>query len=350
MKTQLTFSDIEYASRKRTSRREEFLRKMDKLIPWAELVAVIQPYYYPDYYLTKRGRPPRGIEPMLRMYFLQQWYNLSDEMAEESIYDSHAMKKFMKIDFSQEDAPDASTLLDFRHLLERNNLQEKMFERINAVLESEGMLWRGGSVIDAVIIEAPSSTKNSARSRDPEMHQTKKGNEWHFGMKAHAGADAGTGMVHSLTFTAANVADVAEAAKLVREDDEFASLDAGYIGIEKRQEVKESERLSSIDWRVNPRMGQRRAQEKALYKNALGHLEWVAQPRWEARIAYLNSKVRSKVEHNFHIVKNLFGYRKTRYRGLQKNGARLYMLFALANVLRWSWREGSLGGAVAVAA
>ena len=334
MKTQLTFSDIEYAERKRVSRREVFLRKMDALLPWNELTAVIQPYYYPG----KRGRPPIEIETMLRMYFLQLWYNLSDEMTEESIYDSRAMKEFMKIDFHQQSVPDATTLLGFRRLLEQNELQEKMFRRINAVLEGQGMIWRGGSVIDAVIIEAPSWTKNSAKSRDPQMHQTKKGNEWYFGMKAHAGADAGTAMVHSLTFTAANVTDVAEAAKLVRDDDEFVSLDAGYTGIDKRQEVKEDLRLSSIDWRVSPRMGQSRALENALYKDALGHLGMIGQPRWDVWIAYLNSKVRSKVEHSFHVVKNIFGYRKTRYRGLKKNGARLYMLFALANVLRWCWR------------
>jgi len=339
MKAQLTFSDIEYAERKRASRREIFLQKMDALTPWDELTAVIRPHYYPG----KRGRPPCGIETMLRMYFLQLWYNMSDEMTEESIYDSRAMKEFMGIDFSEEDVPDATTLLGFRHLLERNKLQKKLFETINAVLESEGMLWRGGSVIDATIIEAPTSTKNSSKSRDPEMHQTKKGNQWHHGMKAHIGADAGTGMVHSLTVTAANVADVTEASKLVRKDDEFASLDAGYVGVEKREEVCGDERLSAIDWRVSPRMGQRRALEDALHKNVLGHLDWVGQPRWDAIIAYLNTKVRSKVEHSFHIVKNLFGYRKTRYRGLEKNGASLYMLFGLANMYRWSWRMRSLG-------
>jgi len=162
------------------------------------------------------------------------------------------------------------------------------------------MIWRGGSVVDATIIEAPASTKNSSKSRDPEMRQTKKGNQWRHGMKAHIGADAGTGMVHSLTFTAANVADVCEASKLVREDDGFAVLDAGYVGVEKREEASGDERLSAVDWRVSPRMGQRRALEDALCKDALGHLDWVAQPRWDAWVAYLNAKARSKVEHSFH--------------------------------------------------
>ena len=339
MKVQLTFSDMERAERKRPGRRETFLRKMDALIPWAELVAVIQPRYYPG----KRGRPPVGIETMLRMYFLQLWYSLSDEMTEESIYDSRAMKEFMGIDFHDADVPDATTPLNFRHLPERNGLQKKLFEAINAALEREGMIWRGGSVVDATIIEAATSTKNSSKSRDPEMHQTKKGNQWRHGMKAHVGADAGTGMARSLTFTAANVADVTEASKLVREDDGFVVMDAGYAGVEKREEASGDERLSAVDWRVSPRMGARRALESELCKDALGRLGWAAQPRWDAWIARLNAKVRAKVEHSFHIVKNLFGYRKARCRGLEKNGARLYMLFGLANAYRWLWRKESLG-------
>ena len=339
MKTQLTFSDIEYSNRKRVGRRELFLRKMDTLLPWQELIEVIKPYYYEG----KRGRPPRGIELMLRMYLLQVWYNLSDELTEETIYDSHAMKEFVRIDFMEEDVPDATTLLLFRHLLEENGLQKKLFERINVILEENGMLWHGGSIVDAVIIEAPSSTKNSGKSRDPEMKQTKKGNTWHFGMKAHVGADAGTGMVHSVTFTAANVHDIAEAYKLTRSDDAFVNGDAGYLGIEKRREVMGDERLSKIQWRINRRKGRERKREAALYKYMSRHLEYVTQPRWEEKIEYLKSKVRSKVEHNFYIIKHLFGYRKTRYRGLEKNGARLYMLFAMANVLRWSWRAKSLG-------
>jgi IS5 family transposase len=283
------------------------------------------------------------------MYLLQNWYNLSDEMAEEEIYDSHAMKEFMKVDFQEEGAPDATTLLNFRHLLEEHGLQQQIFDKINEILEAEGMMWRGGSIVDAAIIDAPSSTKNSAKSRDSEMKQTKKGNEWYFGMKVHVGADAGTGMAHTLTFTGANVHDIEEAHKLVRKDDEFANGDAGYVGIEKREEVTSDENLSRIQWRINRRKGKERAREAKLYKEAVNHLEWVAQPRWDERGEYLKSKVRSKIEHNFYIIKHLFGYRKTRYRGLAKNGARLYMLFALANVLRWSWRLSSLGTLAAAA-
>jgi IS5 family transposase len=304
------------------------------------LEAVIRPHYYEG----KRGRPPRGIELMLRMYLLQNWYNLSDEMAEEEIYDSHAMKEFVRIDFQEEDAPDGTTLLGFRHLLEEHGLQKQIFQEINRILEAEGMMWRGGSIEDA-----PSSTKNSAKSRDPEMKQAKEGNEWYFGMKVQVGADAGTGMAHALTCTGANVHDIEEAHKLVRKDEGFANGDAGYVGIEKRKEIKDDKDLSRIQWRVNRRKGKDQAREAKLYKEAMNHLEWAAQPRWDGREEYLKSKVRSKIEHNFYIVKHLFGYRKTRYRGLAKNGARLYMLFALANVLRWSWRLDSLG-ALAVTA
>ena len=303
------------------------------------MTEVIKPYYYPG----KRGRPPRGIELMLRMYLLQIWYNLSDEMVEESIYDSHAMKTFSKIDFLEEDVPDATTLLIFRHLLEENELQEQLFQKINWILESEGMIWQGGSIVDATIIQAPSSTKNSSKSRDPQMKQTKKGNEWHFGMKAHVGVDAGTGMVHSVSYTAANVHDINEAHKLVRKEDEFVNGDAGYVGIEKREEITEDDVLSKVQWRINQRKGNESKLKERLYRDAMNHLEYVAQPRWEERIEYMKSKVRSKVEHNFYIIKHLFGYRKTRYRGLKKNGGRLYMLFAMANMLRWSWRLKSLG-------
>jgi IS5 family transposase len=282
------------------------------------------------------------------MYLLQIWYNLSDEMTEEEIYDSHAMKEFVRIDFLQEDAPDATTLLCFRHLLEQNGLQKKLLDKINEILEASGMLWCGGSIIDASIIEAPTSTKNSTKSRDAEMNQTKKGNQWHFGMKVHTGCDAGTGMVHSVRFTKANEHDITEAHKLVRSDDDFVNGDAGYLGIEKREEIRNDEHLSQIDWRINKRKGKDLAHEAGIYKKVMQHLDWVGQQRWEQQIEYQKSKVRSKIEHNFYIIKHLFGYRKTRYRGLQKNGARLYMLFAMANLLRCTWRLNSLGTLVAV--
>jgi len=308
MSHQKTFTDFEYENRKRKTKREEFLVMMDKILPWDEWVAIISPYYPSG----KRGRPVRGIETMLRMYFLQIWFSLSDEMTEESIYDSHAMRKFMRVSFGEEQAPDAATLLKFRHLLEENNLCEKLFKDLNKRLESNGCIMRGGTIVDATIIKAPSSTKNASGKRDPEMHQTKKGNEWHFGMKAHIGVDAGTGYVHSLTGTPANVHDITETSKLLREDDDVFYGDAGYLGIEKREEIKNDANKSKICYRINRRAGALRKDPK----NISNH--------WERQIESRKSSVRSKVEHAFRIVKIQFGFSKVVYRGLAKNLNRLF--------------------------
>ncbi|MDY3790854.1 MAG: IS5 family transposase, partial [Oscillospiraceae bacterium] len=202
--SQTTFSDIEYGNRKRITKREEFLDIMDEIIPWEEWVEFVRPYYPSG----KRGRPVKGIETMLRMYLLQTWFNLSDEGAEDAIYDSYAFRKFMKIDFMTEQVPDATTLLKFRHMIEKNHLGEEFFKAINRVMEATGHIMHGGTIIDATIINAPSSTKNAEKKRDPEMHQTKKGNEWKFGMKCNIGVDAGSGLVHSITATSANVHDI----------------------------------------------------------------------------------------------------------------------------------------------
>ena len=316
MKHQKTFADIEYENRKRKTKREEFLEMMDKIIPWDEWVCIIKPYY-PD---GKRGRPTRGIETMLRMYFLQIWFNLSDEMAEDSIYDSHSMKQFMRVDFGNEHAPDATTLLKFRHLLEKNNLCEKLFKDLNERLEANGCMMRGGSIIDATIIQASSSTKNASGKRDPEMHQTKKGNEWHFGMKAHVGVDAGTGYVHTVTATAANEHDITEASKLLRDDDEVAYGDAGYLGIEKREEIKNDVNKSQITYRINRRVGALRKDPADLWN------------QFELKLESRKSSVRSKVEHVFRIVKIQFGFSKVVYRGIAKNLNRIFGLFTSANM------------------
>jgi len=307
---QKTFTDIEYENRKRKTKRGEFLDMMDKIIPWCEWVSIIKPYYPSG----ERGRPPRGIETMLRMYFLQIWFNLSDEMTEDSIYDSHAMRSFMRVSFDDEQSPDATTLLKFRRLLEENNLCECLFKDLNARLESSGLIMRGGTILDATIIKAPSSTKNASSKRDPEMHQTQKGNEWHFGMKAHIGTDAGTGYVHSVTGTAANVHDITEASKLVREDDEVVYGDSGYLGIEKRSEIKNDANKSKIDYRINIRRSSIRGEF------------------WSRLIENRKSSVRSKVEHAFRIVKRQFGFTKVSYRGIKKNLNRLFALFASANI------------------
>lgn len=314
---QQTFSDLEYGKRYRRTRKDEFLAQMEEIIPWAEWVALIEPFYYPDH---KRGRKPLGIEKMLRMYLLQCWFSLSDEGVEDAIYDSYAMRKFMGINFLDDKVPDATTLLHFRHLLEESRLGAAMFAAINQVLDANGLIMHGGTIVDATIINAPSSTKNADKARDPEMHQTKKGNEWRFGMKAHVGVDAGSGYVTAVTATAANVHDIAEAAKLIRPDDEVVYGDSGYLGIEKREEIQADEHLSQIDYRINRRPGK-----------AYRQYQHDGQA-WEKQIERQKSSVRSKVEHPFRFIKVQCGFRKTVYRGISKNLNRLHVLFASANL------------------
>ena len=222
---------------------------MDQVIPWHEWVGLIEPVYYNK----TRGRNPVPIETMLRMYLLQVWFHLSDEAVEDQINDSYAMRQFMGLDFAVAQVPDATTLLHFRHLLEQHQLGEAMFESLNRLFEANGWIMRGGTVVDATIIAAPSSTKNRGQARDPEMHQTRKGNQWYFGMKAHIGVDAGTGYVHSVTATAANVHDLDEITRLVRGDDEVVYADAGYQGVEKRRDVVGDEHLAGVEFRVAAR-------------------------------------------------------------------------------------------------
>lgn len=314
---QQTFTDVEYSNRKKKTRKENFLKTMDDMIPWSDWIALIEPYYPSG----RRGRPTRGIETMLRMYMLQNWFNLADEALEDAIYDSYAMRSFMHLDFLSEQVPDATTLLKFRHLLEKNGIGEKIFADVNNRLEKAGLIMHGGTIVDATIINAPSSTKNKDGKRDPEMHQTKKGNQWYHGMKAHAGVDAGSGYVHSLTATSANVHDIAEASKLIREDDEVVYGDSGYTGIEKRPEVKSDEHLSGIDYRICLKPSS--IKMSADYKGI----------QWDKQIENRKSSTRCKVEHPFLIVKKQFGYAKTAYRGLKKNFNRINVLFACANIL-----------------
>lgn len=315
MKKQQTFTDMEYSFQKKKTRREEFLEVMDEIIPWDEWVDVIVPFYPSG----KRGRPPMGIERMLRMYLLQIWFNLSDPATEDAIYDSYAMRKFTGIDFMTETVPDETTLCKFRHLLEENGLNKLFFEAINRVMVASGHMMKGGTIVDVTIINAPSSTKNAEKARDPEMHQTKKGNEWRFGMKCHIGVDAGSGLVHTMEVTAANAHDVTVASKLIREDDEVVYGDSGYLGIQKRPEVLSNAHLSSIDYRMNRR-------PHSLPKISDRAIDW------ERLIEHRKSSVRCKVEHAFRIIKCQFGYTKTRYRGLMKNENRLYAMFACANL------------------
>ena len=306
---------MEYGCRKKKTKREEFLEIMEEIIPWDEWVGIIRPYY-PE---GKRGRPPIDLELILRMYLLQVWFNLSDPGTEEAICDSYAMRKFTGINFMTDSVPDETTLCNFRHLLEEHGLNKLFFDAINRVMVETGHIMKGGTIVDATIIDAPSSTKNAEKKRDPEMHSTKKGNQWRFGMKCHVGVDAGTGYVHTIEVTQANVHDVTVCSKLLREDDEVVYGDSGYLGIEKRPEVANDEHLSSIDYRINLRPGK----FPKVSGNAID---------WTRYIEKRKSSVRCKVEHIFRIIKCQFGYRKVRYRGLKKNENRLYAMFACANL------------------
>ena len=311
---QASFSDLEYAAKKRVTRRDRFLSEIEAVTPWLALVAEIEPFYPKG---EGRGRPPIGVHRMLRMYIAQQCFGLSDEGIEDAIYDSQAIRGFIGIDLNRETAPDATTLLKFRRLLEENNLTERIFTAINTVLAAKGLLLKEGTVVDATIIEAPSSTKNKDGTRDSEMHQTKKGNQWHFGMKAHIGVDADSGLTHTLVTTAANVSDITQAHALLHGDETTAFGDAGYQGVERRQENEKS----AVTWHVALRPGKRRT------------LPDTKTGRLREQLEKLKASVRAKVEHPFHVEKNVFGHKKARYRGLAKNTAQLHTLFGLANLM-----------------
>ena len=323
MTHQPSFAHAEFAAKKKLTRREKFLARLETLIPWTQLLAVIAPFYPKG----ERGRPPVGLERMLRVYFLQQWYALADEALEDALYDSQALQSFARIDLQAEGVPDATTLLKFRRLLETHDLCQGLFTAINADLAARGLLLREGTLVDATLIAAPSSTKNSEKQRDPEMHQTRKGNQWYFGMKAHIGADRDSKLVHRVVVTAANVADITQTAELLHGEERQVHADAGYTGVEKRAEILALER--KIDWQIACKRGLIKALAEGVEK--------------EARQAVEKAKasVRAYVEHPFHIVKNLFRHRKVRYRGLAKNGQQLYTLFGLANVVIGARRAGA---------
>ena len=231
-KHQMSFSQAEYAKKKKTTRREVFLEKMEHVVPWSRLVEVIEPHY-PESGAHVRGRPPIALERMLRMYCLQQWYGLADKAVEDAVYDSQALSGFMGIDLSRESVPDATTLMGFRHLLEENDKTQAMLVEVNAMLLERGLLMTQGTLVDATLMAAPSSTKNREHARDPEMHQTKKGNEWHFGMKAHIGVDRDSGLVHTVVSTAANVSDISQTPELLHGQETELWADAGYVGVDQ---------------------------------------------------------------------------------------------------------------------
>jgi transposase, IS5 family len=298
-------------SAKRT-RKRQFLDEMERVVPWSELTALIEPHY------TKKssvGRPPFALASMLRIHFLQQWFALSDPAMEEALFDVPLFREFAQLPSGVARLPDESTILRFRHLLEQHGLAEKILAAVNDTLSSKGLLLRSGSVVDATLIAAPSSTKNSTGTRDPEMHQTKKGNQWHFGMKAHIGADLSSGLVHTVVGTAANVNDVTVGNALLHGDETDVFADAGYRGADKRPDA------TAATWHVAMRPSERR--------------RWKKVPRIGRLLDYaerVKASVRAKVEHPFRVLKLQFGYRKVRYRGLAKNSAQLQTLFALANL------------------
>ena len=307
-----SFSQAEYAGKKKQTRRDKFLAEMEQVVPWARLVDRLHPLYPKG----ERGRPPIGLERMLRIYFLQQWYGLADEALEDALYDSQALRGFARIELNRDPVPDATTLLKFRHWLERHELTKVLFDELGAMLEERGLLMRQGTIVDATIIAAPPSTKNKSKSRDPEMHQTKKGNQWHFGMKAPIGVDVASGVVHTVVGTAANEADINQMAAVLHGRESAVFADAGYNGADKRPEHEDRE----VSWNI--------AVKRSIIKALPERLRDWAQAAETAL-----SQVRAWVEHPFHIVKNLFRHRKLRYRGLAKNTAQLRTLFALANLV-----------------
>ena len=312
-----TFADLEFEHKKRKTRRERFLERLDGLVPWSVLEARVEPVYP----RPGRGRRPYQLAVMLRVHCVQPCYNLSDPAMEDLLYEAESVRRFCGLKFSGP-IPDESTILHFRHLLERHQLGVALLETINAHLAGQGLRLQSGTIVDASIIAAPSSTKNQARARDPEMHQTRKGNEWHFGMKLHIGVDAEGVLTHSLRTTAANTSDVTEAHHLLRGDEREAWGDAGYQGVEQpapglnrgRPELADS----AVEWRVAMRPGRRRQ---------LPPVHPLAQRERE------RASLRAKVEHPFLFIKRRFGYDNVRYRGLAKNHNRLALLLSLTNLL-----------------
>lgn len=303
---QTTFSSVAWNHKGKVTRRERFLAEMDAVIPWDRLLALIEPHY-PK---AGAGRQPHPMQRMLRIYFMQHWFNLSDPQAEDSLYDIESMRRFAGVELTEQAIPDESTILRFRHLLEQRQLTEALFAEVRTLLEEKRLLLKSGTIVDATIIAAPPSTKNAGRARDPEMHQTRKGKDWHFGMKAHVGTDR-RGIVHSLTTTAANVHDSTQIAKLLHGQEREVFGDQAYWNESHRQSAK----ARGIRYRIN----RRRSHTKPL----TDHQRYINQVR---------SRMRARGEHAFHVVKRLWGLAKVRYRGLAKNSARLFTAFALANL------------------
>ena len=309
----LSFADQVCQNNKKTTKLKNFLDAMDKVVPWDEFIARIEPHYHRS---GGRGRQPYPLQTMLRIYLVQIWQNYSDPNMEDALYENTTIHFFCRLSLGVDSIPDETTILNFRHLLERHKLGEAILEEVNVLLEEQGLLLREGSVVDATIIHAPTSTKNSSGSRDPEMRSTKKGNQWYFGMKAHIGVDDSSPIVHSVHTTAANEHDVTQAHHLLHGEEKRVFADAGYQGVEKRPEHEGRD----TKWYIAMRPGARRA---------LGDSEDDIDTKVAER---LKSKIRAHVEHPFRVIKQQFGYRKVRYKGLAKNTHHLNMLFALSNL------------------
>ena len=296
----------------RATRKAEFLARMEALVPWTEFCALIEPHYP----RAGNGRPPRGLERMLRMYCIANWFNLADEACEDALYDVPAFRDFCRIDLGRERVPDATTLLQFRHLLEEHQIGAALFAKIGELLQANGMKLSGGTIVDATLIAAPPSTKNATGERDPEMHQSKKGNEWHFGMKLHIGADSQTGLVHSASVTAGNVHDSQELPNLLHGEETRLYGDSAYRG------AKQRERLKAIAPRA---------------KDFTNKPAYRSRPLTDAdrKTNRRKSSVRSKVEHPFLTLKRIWGFAKVRYRGLAKNANRAFAMLALINLSKW---------------
>jgi transposase, IS5 family len=301
--------DLNLSTKK--TRKREFLDEMERVVPWSALVQVVEPYY-PK---AKTGRPPFGIETMLRIHYLQQWFALSDPAMEEALHDMPVFREFAKLEEGATRLPDETTILRFRHLLEKHDLATDMLRVVNDILQAKGLMMKKGTVVDATLIAAPSSTKNADGERDPEMKQTKKGNQWYFGMKAHIGVDAHSGLVHTVKGTAANVNDVTQAGALLHGQEEDVFGDAGYQGAHKRIEA------AKPNWHVAMRPSWRRK------LNPFIEPDWIAE-----QTEQLKASIRAKVEHPFRVLKRQFGYSKVRYRGLAKNTAQIVTLFTLSNL------------------
>jgi transposase, IS5 family len=316
MPQQRSFAQAEYAAKRKATRRDRFLSEMERVVPWARLLEALRPHYYPTAGQGP-GRPPIDLERMLRLYFLQQWFGLADEALEDTVYDSQAFRGFLGLDLGREAVPDATTLLKVRHLLETAGLTKTLFDAINARLRERGLLMNQGTLVDATLIAAPSSTTNKEKARDPERGHTRKGKPSYFGAKAPIGVDAASGLVHSTITTAANVADITATANLLHGEDAAVFADAGYTGAEKRAELQDQD----VAWYIATKRG-----------------KIAALPEGEAKVLFkkierLKAQVRSRVEHVFHILKDRFHHRKLRYQGLKKNGAQHEVLFALANLI-----------------